>query len=149
MAKYTIELRKICDYLGREEVENWFKDYNVTDYLLPSQIEQIDKFHIFNKDKLASKIVDYYFMREIGQETIALFKHYVKITMREIMETQLQFLYTKSLDYNPLINVDYTETFKRIANGESSSSNNGSSASNSSNNADSLVINSDTPQRTN
>lgn len=149
MAKYTIELRKICDYLGREEVENWFKDYNVTDYLLPSQIEQLDKFHIFNKDKLASKIVDYYFMREIGQETIALFKHYVKITMKEIMETQLQFLYTKSLDYNPLINVDYTETFKRIANGESSSSNNGSSASNSSNNADSLVVNSDTPQRPN
>ena len=85
-------------------------------------------------------------MREIGQETPALFKHYVKITMREIMETQLQFLYTKSLDYNPLVNVDYTETFKRTANGEAISANTGSSNSNSSNNSSGIGINSDTPQ---
>ena len=29
MAKYTIELRKICDIYGREEVEKWFKDYDI------------------------------------------------------------------------------------------------------------------------
>ena len=42
MAKYTIELRKIIDnYYSREEVENWFKDYCIENYLRPDQIETI------------------------------------------------------------------------------------------------------------
>ena len=32
MGKYTIELRRVCDLYGREEVESWFKDYNVDDF---------------------------------------------------------------------------------------------------------------------
>lgn len=69
MAKYTIELRKICDIYGREEVEKWFKDYNIENYLTPSQIEVITKFNIWSKERLAQKIVDHYYMREIGFET--------------------------------------------------------------------------------
>ena len=44
MSKYTIELRRVCEIYGRQEVENWFKDYNISNYLTPSQIEQIEKF---------------------------------------------------------------------------------------------------------
>ena len=69
MAKYTIELRNVCKYYGRDEVENWFKSYNLNDYLMPNQIEQIEKFNVFNKEKLAKMIVDHYYMREIGFET--------------------------------------------------------------------------------
>ena len=29
MANYTLELRRICDIYGRDEVEKWFKDYNI------------------------------------------------------------------------------------------------------------------------
>ena len=60
MASYTIELRKIIDYYGREEVENWFKSYDINDYLLPEQIQQLEQFpNIWNKDKLAkSSVVD-------------------------------------------------------------------------------------------
>ena len=29
MASYTIELRRVCDIYGRDEVEKWFKDYNI------------------------------------------------------------------------------------------------------------------------
>ena len=58
MAKYTIELRKVCEIYGRDEVENWFKDYEITDFLSPSQIDTINKLNVWNKDKLAKKIVD-------------------------------------------------------------------------------------------
>lgn len=86
MATYTIELRKVCDLYGRDEVENWFKSYNLNDYLTQEQIQVLSKENIWTKDKLAKMIVDHYFMREIGFETPALFRHYAKITMQEIME---------------------------------------------------------------
>ena len=144
MAKYTIELRKVCDYFTREEVEKWFKSYNLEDYLTPEQIEIITNANIWNKDKLAKKIVDHYFMREIGFETPALFSHYAKVTMQEIMEEKLPLIYSSSIQYDPLINVDYTETFERKQ--EGTATNNGESNSNSNSNSESLNINNSTPQ---
>lgn len=138
MAKYTIELRRVCDIYGREEVEGWFKDYNISNYLTPSQIEQIEKFGVWSKDRLAEKIVDHYYMREIGFETPALFKHYAKVTMQEIMERQFPKIYSNFLEYDPLSNVDFTEEYTREILGSSNSS--------SKNNANGLNINNDTPQ---
>ena len=86
MATYTIELRKVCDLYGRDEVENWLKSYNFKDYLTQEQIQVLQTENIWTKDKLAKMIVDHYFMREIGFETPALFRHYAKVTMQEIME---------------------------------------------------------------
>lgn len=146
MAKYTIELRRVCDYYTREEVENWFKDYDILDYLTVEQYRTIEESKMWNKNKLAKKIVDHYYMREIGFETPALFKHYAKVTMQEIMEEKLPLIYTNAIEYNPLINVDYTETFSRKVEGESSGKNKGNSNSNSSNNSSGLNIASDTPQ---
>lgn len=146
MASYTIELRKLCDvYYSRQEVESWFKDYNLADYLTSTQIEQITKFNVWNKDRLAKKIVDHYYMREIGFETPALFKHYAKVTMQEIMERYLPKIYSNFFEYDPLSNVDFTETYTREISGESA--NEGSSSSNSSQNAEGLNITNNTPQK--
>lgn len=144
MATYTVELRKICEIYTRAEVENWFKDYQLSDYLLPDQLEVLNKTNIWNKEKLAKKIVDHYYMREIGFETPELFKHYAKLTMNEIMESKLPLIYTTALEYDPLVNVDFTETFNRTTEGEGE--NKGNSKSNAKNNASGLNINSDTPQ---
>ena len=144
MAKYTIELRKVCDIYKREEVEKWFKSYNLSDNLTQEQIEIITNANIWNKDKLAKKIVDHYFMREIGFETPSLFSHYAKVTMQELMEEKLPLIYSSCIKYDPLINVDYTETFEREQ--EGTASNNGESNSNSNSNSESLNINNSTPQ---
>lgn len=145
MSKYTIELRKVCEIYGRNIVESWFKDYDINDYLLPEQVQQLNKFpNIWSKDKLAKKIVDHYFMREIGFETPALFRHYARVTMQEIMEEKLPLIYTTALSYDPLVNVDYTETFDRKSKGNGNT--NGSSNSNSNSSASGLNVNSDTPQ---
>ena len=136
MSKYTIELRKVCDLYTRQVVESWFKDYNLSYYLRPEEITSIETAGIWSKDRLAQKIVDHYYMREIGLETPALFKHYAKVYMQEIMERKLPLIYSASIEYDPLVNVDYTESFNRGI--ETSGS--------SSNNASGLSVSSDTPQ---
>lgn len=140
MAKYTMELRTIIEYEGRDTVENWFKDYCLNDYLRQNEIETILNANIWSKDKLARKIIDHYFMREIGYETIGLFKHYTKVYMQEIMERYLPLIYSSSINYDPLVNVDYTEQFTRNIQGT------GESESSSNNSASGLSVNSDTPQ---
>ena len=149
MAKYTFELRELFEPIKfnppiftRDQVENFFKDYELSDYLTPDQINTINEFGVWSKDKLARKIVDHYYMRESGFETIGLFKHYAKVTMQELMEKYLPLIYSSSIKYDPLVNVDYTETFNRTAD----TTNNGTSSSNSNSNSSSLGVNSDTPQ---
>jgi len=144
MASYTMELRKVCDYYGRNEVENWFKSYDITHYLTPTQIQQIEKFNVWSKDRLATKIVNNYYMREIGFETPALFRHFAKIEMEKIMERKLPKIYSNFLEYDPLSNVDFTETYTRQISGETA--NEGSSNSTSQNASSGLNVSSDTPQ---
>ena len=143
MATYTMELRKVIDYYGREEVESWFSSYELSDFLTPEQISQIQKYNVWTKEKLAKQIVDHYYMREIGFETPALFAHYAKVTMNEIMGSYLLKIYTQFLEYDPLSSVDYTEEYTREIEGNSE----GSSNSNSKNSAEGFNINNDTPQQ--
>ena len=149
MSKYTFELRELFEPIKfnppiftRDQVENFFKDYELSDYLTPEQINTINEFGVWSKDKLARKIVDHYYMRESGFETIGLFKHYAKVTMQELMERYLPLIYSSSIKYDPLVNVDYTETFNRTAD----TTNNGQSNSNSNSNSSGLIVESDTPQ---
>lgn len=143
MATYTMELRKVIEYYGREEVESWFSSYELSDFLTPEQIEQIEKYNVWTKEKLAKQIVDHYYMREIGFETPALFAHYAKVTMNELMGSYLLKIYTQFLEYDPLSSVDYTEEYTREIEGNSE----GSSNSNSKNSAEGFNINQDTPQQ--
>ena len=136
MSKYTFELRRLFDFYTRETVEGWFKSYELSDYLTPEEIEVIESRGTWSKDKLATKIVDHYYMREIGFETPYLFKHYVEITMKEIMESKLPLIYSASIHYDPLVNVDYTETFERTIDNTASGSDSSSG----------LTVDSQTPQ---
>lgn len=138
MSKYTIELRKIIDTLGEQEVLSWFMDYDLHEYLTQDEIDIIEKRGTFSKEHLAKKILRHYYMHEIGLETVALFKHYAKMAMDEIMEQKLPLIYSAAIEYDPLVNIDFTETYS----GMNSGSENGitQSAGNG------LNINSDTPQ---
>lgn len=145
MSKYTMELRELFTPIKfnpplytKAQVEGFFKDYKLSDFLTQEQIDVINETGIWNKDKLATMIVNHYYMREIGQETIGLFIHTAKYTMEELMEEYLPLIYSSAIQYDPLVNVDYTETFTRTANVD----NTGRSVSDSS----SLGVNSNTPQ---
>lgn len=168
MSSYTMELRKVCDIYSQEEVESWFSSYNLEDYLTEEQIETISTAGMWTKQKLAKKIVDHYFMREIGFETPYLFRHFAKTKMQEIMERKLPLIYSKSIEFNPLVNVDFTEEYTKNSQGSNTnaqasnntenitedktisnigtSTNAGTSSSTSNNTSSGLTVNSDTPQ---
>lgn len=136
MSKFTIELRNIISTFGRDEVRSWFMDYDLEDYLTAEEIAVITQRGTWSKEKLADRIIDHYFIREIGLETPGLFKHQVKVAMQEIMEEKLPLIYSASIKYDPLVNVDFTETLNR------ETSDRGNNTSNSSG----LDVSSDTPQ---
>lgn len=147
MGDYTIRLKDLFlpdrfgnQYYTREQVEGWFSDYELSDYLSQDKIQKIQQAGMWSKEKLAKKIVDHYYMREIGFETPGLFEHQAKIKMQEIMELELPVIYSNSLDYDPLESVlfDITETRNIEGNGTSNSESTSSGSGTS--------ISSDTPQ---
>ena len=132
MSRYTTELRIIAQNTSIEEVESWFMDYDLEDYLTADEIAVIEDRGTWSKEKLAKLIVQHYWMHEIGLETVGLFVHQVKVAMQEIMEEKLPLIYSASLKYDPLVNVDFTETY--------------TSENSQDGNSDGLSVNSDTPQ---
>lgn len=138
MSKYTFELREVISSFGRDEVKNWFSDYNLSDYLTAEEIQVIEDKGVWSKDQLAERILDHYYTREIGTDAIGQFMLFVKDKMREIMETYAPVIYSSSIQYDPLVNVNFSETY--------SGTSGATSNSNTTSNGSGLVVNSDTPQ---
>ena len=136
MSRYTINFRYLIEggFVTREDIENIFKSYKLSDYLTQEEIDVINTRGTWTPEKLARKIVDHYYLKDLGFETYAMFKHYAKIQMEEIMESKLPLIYSSAIKYDPLVNVDYTETLERTVEGTASAGGSG------------LVVNSDTPQ---
>lgn len=134
MARYTIELRNVIQLFGEETVKGWFMDYELSDYLTDDEIAVITARGTWSKEKLAQAIIDHYYMCEIGLETPALFRHQAKVLMREVMEEKAPLIYSAAIEYDPLVNVDYSETYSGTSGSTSSSSGSG------------LNVQSDTPQ---
>lgn len=138
MAKYTMELREIVSTFGEDEVKAWFSDYELSDFLTDEEIQVIADRGTWSKEKLCKRIIDHYFTREIGTDAIGQFILFVKDKMNEIMETYAPLIYSASIKYDPLVNVNFTESYS----GTSGNTSNSSSSSNGS----SLAVGSDTPQ---
>lgn len=140
MAKYTYELRELVSTFGREDVKSWFMDYELSDYLTPEEIQIIKDKGVWSKEQLAERILTHFYLREIGQDAIGAFILMVKDKMSELMETYAPLIYSSSIKYDPLVNVNFKEIFDRTANDARSS--------NSTSHSDSTALNiaSDTPQ---
>lgn len=134
--KLTIELREI--------VEN---GVNIWDFDYPSYYKDD------MKKAFEQKVIDHYYFRQIGQETVGRFKHYFKTKVREIMLRYIEMYKTveimNNLD-NPFDNVDFVETYQSITKGSSSGSqtSNGSSQDSVENSSHTEHRFSDTPQGT-
>lgn len=134
MSKFTTSFYQLIQMglYNKEDIKKWFKDYELSDFLTTDEIDVINARGTWNKERLADKIVDHYYFKEIGFESPAMFIHYAKIQMREIMESKLPLIYSAAIKYDPLVNVDFTETYTSNTTGNSNSSG--------------LTVNSDTPQ---
>lgn len=134
MAQFTFTLQELESLVGNNELKEWFKAYNLLDYLTPEEITVIRTRNTWNEDKLAQDIIDHYYLREIGLETPALFKLKLKAKLNDVFEEKAPLLYTMSLKFDPLNEFEITE------NSESHD------AGVIDNNGSSLQINSTTPQ---
>lgn len=138
MAKYTIETRELISTFGEDQVKGWFMDYELSDFLTDEEIDVINARGTWSKEKLAKRIIDHYFTREIGTDAIGQFILFTKDKMNEIMETYAPLIYSASIKYDPLVNVNFTESYVGANNSSSNSKSNSSSSG--------LTVNSDTPQ---
>ena len=140
MARYTMELREIIDTFGEDEVKSWFEQYELSDYLTEDEIRVINERGVWNKENLTQRIIDHYLTREIGSDAIGQWMLFVKDKMKEVMETYAPLIYSSSIKFDPLVNVDFTEEY------DSNSENSSNSESSSTSRNSGLTVNSDTPQ---
>lgn len=130
MSQFTTELRNVVDQalddanLRRSEA-NWHAAYKIIG---------LDDYPIFDeayRQTLNDKIIRHYWMREIGGETVALFRFFLRRAMHEIMPYYNQMYESLALadQIRPL--VDHTRTTAEDATGRASNqaSTNATSAS--------------------
>lgn len=133
-----MEIRELISTFSEDEVKGWFSQYELSDFLTPEEIQVIEARGTWSKEKLAQRIIDHFYTREIGTDAIGQFMLFTKDKMNEIMETYAPLIYSASIKYDPLVNVNFTEEYAGTtgSNSKSSSSSSGSG----------LTVNSDTPQ---
>lgn len=121
MAKYTTELRTICESLAGlvgDPDEN--RGYDSIDEIIESARPHIFDFtypltDTTHKAELETKIIQHYYTREIGSETYGLWHLRLKTTMQEIMPYYDELYNTAHLILNPLHDVDmHRESTKEI-----------------------------------
>ena len=139
MAKFTFSLRELIETYGKDEVKSWFSAYKLEDYLKPEEIEVLNQGN-WTKDKLASRIISHFYLREACTDSVGNFRRMVMDKMEEVMEEYLPLIYSAAIKYDPLVNVDFTETFHRDSQDQTNASSNTIQL-----NKD-LTISSDTPQ---
>lgn len=138
MSKYTMELREIISTFGEDEVKGWFSQYELSDYLTTEEIQVVEEKGIWSKERLAQRIIDHYYTREIGTDAIGQWMLFIRDKMHEVMEIYIPLIYSSSIKFDPLVNVNYSEIYT------GSNTNRSDSTSNSSGSG--LTVNSDTPQ---
>ena len=146
MSKYTYELRNVIMFTSLDEVKSWLTDYNLSDYLTSDQLAVVTEAGLFDKDKLADRIINHYYTREIGVETIGLFKLRIKTKLDLLMERYAPLIYTNSIEYDILVNEDYTETFNRSTSGTDTNTNTSAGSNSTTSSGSGLTVSSDTPQ---
>ena len=112
MSKYTTEVRFICETAyGLEES----KGANSVDEILDKVVDKIFNFDfpIFDENYrkvLEIKILKHFYTREIGFETVGLWKLKLNTKLNEIMPLYNQYYKSELLEFNPLYNANYTKT---------------------------------------
>ena len=111
MSKYTTELR----YLIQSGFDLGLNDYPIFDENYRS--------------KLNEKILNHYYMREIGFETAGLFKRYLNVKMCEIMPYYNQMYLSAKIEFDPFETYSTSEQYERETKGDNTSQDEGENKS--------------------
>lgn len=114
VSKYTTEVRYICETsAGLDESVGYSNIEQVIKNCLP-KVFDFD-FPIFDENYrsvLETKILKHYYTREIGLETVSLWKLKLNTKLNEIMPYYNKLYKSELIDFNPLYDVDLTRERK-------------------------------------
>nr|DAU03927.1 MAG TPA: Lower collar protein [Caudoviricetes sp.] len=114
MSKYTTEVRFICETAaGLRESEGLSSVKQILTAAVP-KVFDFD-FPIFDesyRNVLETKILRHYYTREIGLETVGLWKLKLETKLNEIMPYYNQLYKSELLEFNPFYDVDLTRDHK-------------------------------------
>ncbi len=110
MAKYTTQVRTICENSAGFRVE---QGLGKIDEVLQKSAPVVFNFNfpIFDEEyrlPLEIKILKHYYMREIGEETVGLWKLRLNTKLNEIMPYYNQLYESELIKFNPLYDTDLT-----------------------------------------
>lgn len=122
MSKYTTEVRYICEQANGLDSSVGFAD---VDQIIAGAIPSVFSFDfpVFDpsyKSVLCTKILRHYYTREIGFETVGLWKLKLQTKLNEIMPFYNQLYESELIKFNPLYDSDLHTTHV----GDKSSENN-------------------------
>lgn len=108
MSKYTTEVRYICEHYAGLNESTGFED--VDEIVEKARKKIFSNYPIFDENhraELEKKILKHYYTREIGFETVGLFKLYLNNRMAEIMPYYNKLYESETFEFNPFINTDF------------------------------------------
>lgn len=111
MAKYTTQLRSICEELSGFGKAGGYAD---VEQIVTAAMPKIFSFSypIFNENyrtPLQKKILMHFYTREIGFETYGLWKLKLQTKLNEIMPYYNQLYESEQIQFDPMTNVKFTE----------------------------------------
>lgn len=130
MSKYTTDVRSICEVnAGLEESVGASK----VDDIIGKSVEKIFSFSfpIFDEEYrkvLEIKILKHFYTREIGFETVGLWKLKLNTKLNEIMPYYNQLYKSELLEFNPFYDVNLTRKHTGSGSTDSETSSNGSNS---------------------
>lgn len=109
MSLYTTEVRYICEKAAGYEESQGFDNVNKIlrvswDKVIPQGWEIFDEEY---RPVLCQKILKHYYTREIGLETVGLWKLKLETKLNEIMPYYNELYRTKLMAFDPFKDVDY------------------------------------------
>lgn len=112
MSKYTTELRYICEqYAGQTSSSPGNQIEAVITAAWPKIFTSYPQYPIFDesyREELNKKILRHYYTREIGYETVGLWKFKLNTKMCEIMPYYNQLYKSAQLEFDPFNDTDFT-----------------------------------------
>lgn len=115
MSKYTTEVRYICESLAGLDASKGAD--SVDDVILLAYPKIFTtKAKLFDEsysEILYPKILKHYYLREIGAETVGIWKLWMNSRIEEILPYYNQLYKSALIDFDPLNDVDLTRTHNR------------------------------------
>lgn len=115
MSKYTTEVRFICE--SKAGLSESAGSDNVDDIISKSWDKIFTSKAVFFDESyrplLCQKILKHYYLREIGSETVGIWKLWLNTRLEEIMPFYNQLYKSALIEFNPLYDVDLKRTHNR------------------------------------